>query len=134
MASMSPSIQYIIPTIDPPKAMQRMDNVVAIPGVTTAIIRFTTPFATVPVIELSRVDRIAEQVAPLHPDRSNTDWLLLKGFKGPVSSKLADDGSLVVVGFQNGNPLCFKVLSLPHGWAPGLPYPSRMRKLQYCRS
>lgn len=60
---MPQSIPYIIPTIDPPKAMQRIDNVVAIPGVTTAIIRFTTPFATVPVIELSRVDRIAEQVA-----------------------------------------------------------------------
>jgi hypothetical protein len=59
---MPQSIPYIIPTIDPPKAMQRIGNVVAIPGVTTAIIRFETPFATVPVVELSRVDRIAEQV------------------------------------------------------------------------
>ncbi|THD47118.1 MAG: hypothetical protein E8A46_24895 [Bradyrhizobium sp.] len=59
---MPQSIPYIIPTIDPPKAMQRIDNVVAIPGVTTAVIRFTTPFATVPVVELSRADRIAEQV------------------------------------------------------------------------
>jgi hypothetical protein len=57
------------------------------------------------------------QWAPSHLDRSNTDWLLLKGFKGPVSSKLGDDGSLVVVGFQNGNPSCFKVLSSPHGWS-----------------
>jgi hypothetical protein len=56
------------------------------------------------------------QWAPVHPSRSNTDWLLLKGFKGPVSSKLADDGSIFVVGFQNGNPSCFKVLSPPHGW------------------
>jgi hypothetical protein len=56
------------------------------------------------------------QWAASHSDRSSTDWLLLNGFKGPVSSKLGDDGSLVVVGFQNGNPSCFKVLSSPHGW------------------
>src|SRR5450756_3162915 len=61
-AAMPQLIPYIIPTIDPPKAMQRIDNIVAIPGVTTAVIRFTTPFATVPVVELSRADRIAEQV------------------------------------------------------------------------
>jgi len=56
------------------------------------------------------------QWTPSHPDRSNTDWLLLKGFKGPVSSKLGEDGSVLVVGFQSGNPSCFKVLSSPHGW------------------
>jgi hypothetical protein len=56
------------------------------------------------------------QWAPSHPDRSSTDWLLLNGFKGPVSSRLGDDGSLIVVGFQNGNPSCFKVLSPPDGW------------------
>jgi hypothetical protein len=59
------------------------------------------------------------QWAPSHPDCPNADWLLLKGFKGPVSSNLGEDGSVFVVGFQSGNPSCFKVLSSSHGWGNG---------------
>jgi hypothetical protein len=49
-------------------------------------------------------------------ERSKADWEPLAGFKGPVSANLAEDGSIVVVGFEYGNPVAFKVLTAK-GWS-----------------
>ena len=53
---------------------------------------------------------------PKHGDRSKTEWIQLAGFKGPASATLAKDGSLVVVGFEHGNPSAFKVRTASRGW------------------
>ncbi len=49
-------------------------------------------------------------------DRAKTDWIQLAGFKGPASAILAEDGSLVAVGFEHGNPSAFKVRTASKGW------------------
>lgn len=54
---------------------------------------------------------------PKRGESSKADWQALAGFKGPVSATLADDGSLVVVGFEDGNPCAFNVLSASKGWS-----------------
>lgn len=49
-------------------------------------------------------------------DRAKTDWIQLAGFMGPASATLAEDGSLVAVGFEHGNPSAFKVRTTSNGW------------------
>jgi hypothetical protein len=49
-------------------------------------------------------------------DRAKTDWIELAGFIGPASATLAEDGSLVAVGFEHGNPSAFKVRTASKGW------------------
>lgn len=49
-------------------------------------------------------------------DHGRTDWIQLAGFKGPISATLAEDGSLVAVGFEHGNPSEFKVRTASRGW------------------
>ena len=49
-------------------------------------------------------------------DRAKADWIGLAGFRGPVSASLAEDGSLVAVGFEHGNPSAFKVWTASKGW------------------
>ena len=55
-------IATAIDRVDSPFAMQRIDNLKITPGVSRVVIQFTTLFATVPIVELSRVERIAQQV------------------------------------------------------------------------
>lgn len=55
-------ITTAIDRVDSPFAMQRIEDVRATPGASRVIIQFNTLFATVPVIEVSRVDRQLPQV------------------------------------------------------------------------
>jgi hypothetical protein len=49
-------------------------------------------------------------------DPATSDWLCLTGFKGPISTMRADDGSIFVVGYESGNPASYKVLTASEGW------------------
>ena len=55
-------IGSILDTLPSPLAMQAISNVSTTPGVSSVVIQFNTLFATVPIVEVSRVDRIAQQV------------------------------------------------------------------------
>jgi hypothetical protein len=55
---------------------------------------------------------------PPKRDRSKTEWVHLAGFKGAASATLAEDGSLVIVGFEDGTPSAFKVRTASKGWGP----------------
>ena len=53
---------------------------------------------------------------PRDANGSERDWELLAGFIGPVATEMAEDGSVILVGFTDGTAAVYKRSARRKGW------------------